>query len=84
MQLRLCENRCFTLNKIGMNKTITSFSILAILVLLNGCLSTGLSAQETRDLKALVFARTKDWNEIKTLTHRLSDELKHGEVSITI
>jgi transitional endoplasmic reticulum ATPase len=40
--------------------------------------------QDTRDLKALVFARTKDWNEIKRLTHRLSEELKHGEVSTTI
>jgi transitional endoplasmic reticulum ATPase len=27
--------------------------------------------QDTGDLKALVFARTKDWNEIKRLTHRL-------------
>jgi transitional endoplasmic reticulum ATPase len=30
----------------------------------------------TRDLRALVFSRTKDWNEIKRCTHRLEEELK--------
>jgi hypothetical protein len=30
----------------------------------------------TRDLRALIFARTKDWNEIRRLTHRLDEELK--------
>ena len=32
--------------------------------------------QDTRDLRALVFARAKDWIEIKRLTHRLEEKLK--------
>jgi hypothetical protein len=32
--------------------------------------------QDTGDLKALVFARTKDWNEIKRLTHHLDEAVK--------
>ncbi|MCE5298832.1 MAG: CDC48 family AAA ATPase [Methanoregulaceae archaeon] len=34
------------------------------------------NVQDTGDLKALVFARKKDWNEIKKLTHRLGEEPK--------
>jgi transitional endoplasmic reticulum ATPase len=33
---------------------------------------------DTRDLRALVFARTKDWNEIRKGTHQLEDALKTG------
>jgi transitional endoplasmic reticulum ATPase len=34
------------------------------------------NVQDTGDLKALVFARKKDWNEIKKLAHRLGEEPK--------
>ena len=38
--------------------------------------------RDTRDLRAQVFARTKDWIEIKRLTHRLEEKTKKpGEVS---
>jgi len=33
---------------------------------------------ETRKLRALVFARTKDWNEIRKHTHQLEGALKTG------
>jgi len=33
---------------------------------------------DTRDLRALVFARTKDWNEIRKRTHQLEGALKTG------
>jgi transitional endoplasmic reticulum ATPase len=33
---------------------------------------------DTRDLRALVFARTIDWNEIRKGTHQLEDALKTG------
>jgi transitional endoplasmic reticulum ATPase len=32
--------------------------------------------QDTSDLRALVFARTKDWNEIKQRTRRLEEDLQ--------
>jgi transitional endoplasmic reticulum ATPase len=35
---------------------------------------------DTRELEELVFQRTKDWNEIKRLTHRLEDELQNAGI----